>query len=44
MSRVIKERKFIFISRSDKAKIAAEAARPDNVKEKQTDYTRKLLF
>ena len=39
--RVIKERKFLFISRNEQAKIAAEAANPDNVKEKQTSYTRK---
>lgn len=41
LSRVYKERKFLFIERSQKAKIAAEAANPENVKEKQTSYTRK---
>lgn len=32
--RVIKERKFLFIDRNEAAKIAAEQANPDNVKEK----------
>ena len=40
---IIKERKFIFISRVEDSRHAAAAANPDNIKEKQTSYTRKLF-